>query len=83
MGITHLIDVGKRHFTDENVSGWIALIKEQAIKDKEKGAYRLMNADFECEIVRCAAELSKLGIWDLLRYLTKYVDVGFEIVNEY
>ena len=41
-----------------------------------------MTADFECEVVRCAAELSKLEIWDMLRYITRFVDVGLAIAKE-
>lgn len=82
MGITHLIDTGKKHFSDENVAEWIEQLEEQGKKDKENGIHRLMTVDFECEVVRCAAELSKLGIWDMLRYIVKYVDVGFAITRE-
>jgi len=82
MSITHLINAGKSNFTDENIIKWLEKIQEQGRTDKENGVFRLMTADYECEIVRCAAELSKLGIWDLLRYIVKHVDVGFAIVNE-
>ena len=81
-GITHLIDTGKKHYTEANIDEWIKEIDEQGKKDKENGVHRLMTADFEYEAVRCAAELSKLEIWDTLRYITRFVDVGLAIAKE-
>jgi len=80
MALTHLISVGFRNFTEENVAESIEKIEGQGRKDKDNGVYRLMTSEAECAIVRCAAELSKLEIWDLLRYVTKFVDVGFGII---
>ena len=32
-------------------------------------------AETQCDIERCAAELSKCGIWNLVTYIKKYVAV--------
>lgn len=69
MALTHLIDVGVRHLTDENVAEAVEQIKSCGDEDKSNGTIRLMTPDFECSIVRCAAELAKFGIWDLIRYI--------------
>ena len=79
MGLTHLIDVGVRHLDDENVAECIQQIKAQCEEDGANGVIKVMSPSFECEIVRCAAELAKFQIWDLIAYIKKYVVVdGWE-----
>jgi hypothetical protein len=78
MGLTHLADVGIRCLTDENVAEAIAQIKAQSEVDKNSGVITIMSPQFQCEIVRCAAELAKFGVWDLFRYIKRYVFIPDE-----
>ena len=74
-GLSHLIDVGHRNLDDENVAECIKQIHEKAEAEKETGKISVMTPEFQCDIVRCAAELAKFGIWDLIAYIKKYVVV--------
>lgn len=68
--LSHLIDVGARNLKDdEAVSETIKYIHETTPTNS------IMTADFQTEIVKCASELAKLDIWDVLRYVK--TDLGF------
>ena len=72
-GLSHLINVGVCNLTDENVAEIIEQIKAQGEEDVRNGVKKIMTPEFECEIVYCAAELAKFSIWDLIKYIKKYV----------
>lgn len=76
MGLTHLVDVGIRNLSDENVEESIQRIIAQGEVDKANGIVPIMTPEFQCEILRCAAELSKFTIWDLFMYIKKYVAIS-------
>jgi hypothetical protein len=73
MGLTHLVDVGIRHLTDESVNEAIKQIKARDEADKANGVVNIMTAEFQCEIVRCAASLAKFSIWELFAYIKNHV----------
>jgi len=73
MGLTHLADVGIRHLTDEYVSEAIRQIDANEEKDKANGVVNVMTAEFQCEIIRCAASLAKFGVWELFAYIKNHV----------
>ena len=73
MGLTHLVDVGIRHLTDENVEESIAQIIAEGEADEADGVVTVMTPAFQCEILRCASELSKFSIWELFAYIKKHV----------
>lgn len=72
MAISHLMDVGIRHLTEENVNETCASIME------EDDSHSFMTNEFQCEIVRMAYELSKIDHIHLLTYISRevYYDVG-------
>ena len=74
MGLTHLIDAGHRNLDDESAAECIRQILEKAENDTEHRS--IMTPDFQCNVVRCAAELAKFAIWDLIAYIKKYVTVN-------
>ena len=76
MALTHLVDVGHRNLTDENVGASIREIIAQAKKDQADGKISVMTPEFQCDIVRCAAELTRFSIWDLFYYIKKHVTVS-------
>lgn len=76
MGLTQLVDVGVRHMTDDNVEASIRQIIDEGEINKANGVITVMTPEFQCEIVRCAAELAKFSIWDLFAYIKKYVPIS-------
>jgi hypothetical protein len=76
IALTHLVDVGTRHLTDENVDEAIKQIAANDKADKANGVTAIMTAEFQCEIVRCAASLAKFDIWDLFAYIKNYVPIS-------
>ena len=75
MALSHLMDVGIRNFSDENVATAIQQILVKDEESKSKNGVSIMGVDFQCEIVRCAAELSKFSVWELFYYIKKYVHI--------
>jgi hypothetical protein len=71
MALTHLVDVGVRHLTEENVDASV----KQIMADNTDDSLRFMTPEFQCAIVRCAAELAKFSIWDLFGYVKKYLPI--------
>jgi hypothetical protein len=76
MALTHLVDVGTRHLTDENVNEAIKQITANDKADMANGVTAIMTAEFQCEIVRCAASLAKFDIWELFAYIKNYVPIS-------
>jgi hypothetical protein len=76
MGLSHLVDVGIRHLTDENVNEAIKQINTNDKADKVNGVVSIMTAEFQCEIVRCAAELATFSIWELFSYIKSHVVIS-------
>ena len=78
MGLTHLADVGVRHLTDENVEETIKRITAKGEEDQANGIITVMTAEFQCEILRCAAELANFSIWELFAYIKYHVAISNE-----
>jgi hypothetical protein len=76
MGLSHLADVGIRHLTDENVNEAVKQIAANDEADKANGVVSIMTAEFQCEIVRCAAELATFSVWELFAYIKNHVTVS-------
>jgi len=76
MGLTHLVDVGIRHLTDENVNEAINQIIENDKADKAKGIVNIMSVEFQCKIVLCAASLAKFDVWELFAYIKNHVVIS-------
>jgi hypothetical protein len=78
MALTHLFDTGWRNFGNEEVEDCIKQITEQGDKDKANGKIPVMTPEFQCGIIRCAADLSRFSIWTLFEYIKKHIVVGAE-----
>lgn len=68
MAVSHLMDVGIRHLTDENVSATCESIMQQ------DDSHSFMTNEYQCELVRTAGELAKLNHIHLLVYISKNVE---------
>lgn len=73
MGLTHLVDVGHQNLTEENVKEGLRQIMAQGETNKANGKIPIMTPEFQCEILRCAAELAKFSPWTLFAYIKKYM----------
>ena len=67
MAISHLMDVGMRHLTEENIEQTCAEIM------KEDDSHAFMTNEFQCDLVRTAGELAKIDHIHLLNYISKNV----------
>ena len=76
MGLTHLMDVGHSNLTDENVEEGLKQIMTKGESDKTDGKIPVMTSEFQCEILRCSAELARFSIWTLFAYIKKYMEIG-------
>lgn len=68
MAISHLMDVGIRHLTDENVKATC----ESIMREDDSNSF--MTNEYKCELVRMAAELAKVSHIHLLVYIKKNVE---------
>ena len=75
-GLSHLVDVGHRNLTVENIEDSIQQIMTQGEDDKANGKIPIMTSEFQCDIMRCATELAQFSIWTLFGYIKKHVTVG-------
>ncbi len=72
MALTHLVDVGVRHLTEENVENSVRTIMDGGVNT----AKCFITPEFQCAIIRCASELAQFGIWDLFRYIKHHMVIG-------
>ena len=72
MSVSHLMDVGIRHLTEEDVEETCNGIIQ------EDDTNHFMTNEFKCDLVRMAGELAKLDHIHLLVYISDemYYDVG-------
>ena len=77
MAISHLMDVGIRHLTEENIEKTCAEIM------KEDDSRAFMTNRFQCDLVRMTGELAKIDHIHLLNYISKeiYYDVGDNAIS--
>ena len=76
MGFSYLVDVGHSNLGDDEVKKGTAQIMAQAEADRVNGVVTFVTPEFQCEIVRCAAELAQFSIWTLFAYVKKHVVVS-------
>ena len=76
MGLSHLVDIGHRHLDEDFVSEGIKQIMTEDESNKANGINPIITAEFQCEILRCSAELAQFSIWTLFAYIKKYVEVS-------
>jgi hypothetical protein len=73
-GLFHLVDVGHRRLSEIDIEESVKQIMGE--KDAADGTTSIMTPEFQCEILRCAAELSNFSILTLFAYIKKYVEVS-------
>lgn len=77
MAISHLMDVGVRHLTEENI--------EHTCKEimQEDDSNHYMTNEFKCDLIKIAGELAKINNIDLLTYISNevYYDTGDDKIS--
>lgn len=78
MSISHLMDVGIRHLTEECIKETCEAIMQE---DDSKA---FMTNEFKCELIKMSGELAKLDHIHLLVYISRevYYDVGQDNCEE-
>lgn len=71
MGLTQLIEVGTRALINEKSVGNMLCKIKGSIPDNA-----IMSADFQCNIIRCAAELARFSPMSLMRYVKKHMTIN-------
>lgn len=61
--LAHLFNKGTDNFNEEVVNDTINEIS------KEDDTNQFMTNDFKIELIKCAFDLSKVEVWDILRYI--------------
>jgi ERCC4-related helicase len=71
MAISHLMDVGIRHLTEENINRTC----EEIMQEDDSKAF--MTNEFKCDLIRTAGELARIDHIHLLVYISRevYYDV--------
>lgn len=72
MSISHLMDVGIRHLTAENIE---CTCKEIMQEDDTK---HFMTNEFKCDLIRIAGELAKIDHIHLLVYISREMYFGVD-----
>jgi len=77
MAVSHLMDVGIRHLTEENIAATCAEIM------KEDDSHSFMTNTYKCELIKTAGELAKLDHIHVLTYISREVtyDVGDNAIS--
>lgn len=65
MAISHLMDVGIRHLTEENIEETCSIIMQE---DDSKS---FMTNEFKCDLIRLSAELAQINHIHLLVYISR------------
>ena len=75
MSITHLLGAGHSNFENVDV--------EKACKDliENTPANYIMTGELRAEIMRCSVELSKIPLWDILRYIQTDIKIDGATVH--
>jgi len=73
MALYHLLDTGFKHFTEELIEEAKKTVEESDAALVAEGKTSIMTVPFQNSIIDCAAELSKFGITDILRFVKHYL----------
>lgn len=72
MAISHLMDVGIRHLTEEHIEKCCEEIMQQ------DDSHSFITNEFQCDLVRTAGELAQINHIYLLHYISKEVYYGVD-----
>jgi hypothetical protein len=77
MAISHLMDVGVRHLTEENIEHTC----KEIMQEDDNNHY--MTNEFKCDLIKIAGELAKINNIDLLTYISNevYYDAGDDKIS--
>ena len=70
------MDVGHRNLGDAAVEDGVKRIMAQGEEDKANGKLVILTPEYLCDVLRCAAELTRFSVWTLFAYIKEHVVVG-------
>lgn len=76
MGVAHLFDVGSRHLTKESVEAAC----EKLIRETPDNS--LLTGEMQAALTRCAYELSKQDVFDVITYVAVHLPLNDFVVRE-
>lgn len=80
MAFVHLLDVGFRHFTKENIDETVKLIKE---RKRDEDSVPILTPDAEISLITTAAEFTQMHVWDVLEWARwRLISAGKEELEE-
>lgn len=80
MAFTHLVDVGFRHFTAENIEETVKTIRE---RKQDENSVPILSPESEVVLVQTAAVFAQMNIWDVLEWARwKIIAMGPEEKKE-
>jgi hypothetical protein len=74
MAISHLMDVGIRHFDEESIENACKAIQ------KEDDSKSFMTNNFKCDLIRMAGELAKIEHIHLLVYIQR--EIAYDVFDD-
>lgn len=75
MAITHLFGVGVKHLKNADVEKTCQEILETTPKNA------ILTPELSADILRCSAELAKIPIWDLLKFVKTDIEISGATVH--
>lgn len=76
MGVAHLFDVGSRHLTEEGVKAACDMLVRETPDNS------LLTGEMQAAVVRCAFELSKHDVFDVITYVAVHLPLNDFVVRE-
>ena len=73
MALYHMIGKGSENFTKEMIEDAKTAVREGDEALKVQGKHSFMTVGFQHAIIDCAAELSKISITDILKFVKHYL----------
>lgn len=71
-----LFENGYNYYSEENTRKLIQKQVEEAKEDQKKGRIMFVTREFNIAIIETAHELSHYSLWDLLKYVKRYVKIS-------
>jgi exo-beta-1,3-glucanase (GH17 family) len=76
VAIDYLFRNGYKYFTEENTKNLIQHFVDSAKEEQKTGRISVVTPEYNILIAETTHKLSKYDVWDLLRYIKRYVKIS-------
>lgn len=75
MALTFLVDIGHQFLNENTVED---IIKDIVTDDEycPENKIPIITRDFKCTVIRCASEIAKYSVWEIVAYIKDCVHIG-------